>query len=161
MRELERQPAGSNGQKAPPPLLEVRGLSKRFPVGGWFGRAQVHALEDASFTLDRGKVTALVGESGSGKSTTARLVARLIEPTAGEIVLKGRAVLKSEPRAASLDYRADVQMIFQDPFASLNPVHTIGYHLERPLQVHAKARGGAGPGAQGASFLEAGWVSPA
>src|SRR5918997_2452204 len=141
MHYVERQPVGSNGHGSTP-LLEVRGLSKRFPVGGWFGRAQVHALEDASFTLDRGRVTALVGESGSGKSTTARLVARLIEPTAGEIVLNGRDVLKSEPRSASLAYRADVQMIFQDPFASLNPVHTIGYHLERPLQVHAKARGG-------------------
>jgi peptide/nickel transport system ATP-binding protein len=99
MHNRERQPSGANGQH-PAPLLEVRGLSKRFPVGGWFGRAQVHALEDASFTLDRGRVTALVGESGSGKSTTARLVARLIEPTAGEIVLNGRDVLKSEPRSA-------------------------------------------------------------
>src|ERR671913_279401 len=161
MRELERQPAGSNGQKSPPPLLEVRGLSKRFPVGGWFGRSQVHALEDASFTLDRGRVTALVGESGSGKSTTARLVAPLIGPPPGGIVLKGGDVLKREPRAASLDYRADVQMIFQDPFASLNPVHTIGYHLERPLRVHAKARGGEGRREQVASLLEAVGLTPA
>jgi len=142
MQQRERHTSGGNGQQ-PAPLLEVRGLSKRFPVGGWFTRSQVHALEDASFTLDRGRVTALVGESGSGKSTTARLVARLIEPTAGEIVLNGRDVLKSEPHSASLAYRADVQMIFQDPFASLNPVHTIGYHLERPLRIHAKARGGS------------------
>ncbi|MCD6057155.1 MAG: oligopeptide/dipeptide transporter, ATPase subunit, partial [Thermomicrobiales bacterium] len=161
MDQHERLPAGTNGQKSPPPLLEVRGLSKRFPVGGWFGRSQVHALEDASFTLDRGRVTALVGESGSGKSTTARLVARLIEPTAGEIVLNGRDMLKSEPRSASLAYRADVQMIFQDPFASLNPVHTVGYHLERPLRVHAKARGGAGRREQVASLLEAVGLTPA
>jgi peptide/nickel transport system ATP-binding protein len=161
MQQDDRQPAGSNGRTSPPPLLEVRGLSKRFPVGGWFARAQVHALEDASFTLDRGRVTALVGESGSGKSTTARLVARLIEPTAGEIVLNGQDVLKSEPRSASLAYRADVQMIFQDPFASLNPVHTIGYHLERPLRVHAKVRSGAALREQVASLLEAVGLTPA
>jgi peptide/nickel transport system ATP-binding protein len=160
MHHRERQLSGANGQQ-PAPLLEVRGLSKRFPVGGWFNRSQVHALEDASFTLDRGKVTALVGESGSGKSTTARLVARLIEPTAGEIVLNGRDVLKSEPRSASLPYRADVQMIFQDPFASLNPVHTVGYHLERPLQVHAKARGGGARRDQIASLLAAVGLTPA
>jgi peptide/nickel transport system ATP-binding protein len=159
MHQRGPQPSGANGQHDTP-LLEVRGLSKRFPVGGWFSRSQVHALEDASFTLDRGRVTALVGESGSGKSTTARLVARLIEPTAGEIVLKGQDVLKSEPRSASLAYRADVQMIFQDPFASLNPVHTIGYHLERPLQVHAKAQGGAGRREQVASLLEAVGLTP-
>ena len=159
---LERQPAAFNGQRQTPPLLEVRGLSKRFPIGGWFSRSQVHALEGASFTLDRGRVTALVGESGSGKSTTARLVARLIEPTAGEIVLNGRDVLKSEPRSASLGYRADVQMIFQDPFASLNPVHTVGYHLERPLYVHTKARGAAERREQIASLLAVvGLIPPA
>ncbi len=127
---------------ARPPLLEVRGLGKRFPVGGIFRRASVHALEDASFTLERGRIVALVGESGSGKSTTARLIARLVEPTAGEIVLNGQNVLRSEPRAASLAYRGAVQMIFQDPFASLNPVHTVGYHLSRPLAIHGKSRGG-------------------
>src|SRR5215212_10353586 len=160
MREVERQPTGGNGHKVSPPLLQVRGLSKRFLVGGWFARSQVHALEDASFTLDRGRVTALVGESGSGKSTTARLVARLIEPSAGKIVLNGRDVLKSEPRSASLAYRADVQMIFQDPFASLNPVHTVGYHLERPLQVHAKARGGSALREHVASLLAAVGLTP-
>ncbi len=127
-----------NGATATP-LLQVRGLSKRFPVGGWFNRAQVHALQDASFDLHRGRVVALVGESGSGKSTTARLIARLMPPSAGEIILEGQDVLKTEPRRASLEYRGEVQMIFQDPFASLNPVHTVGYHLERPLRVHHKA----------------------
>ncbi len=158
---LEQSPASTNGRGAAPPVLAVRGLGKRFPVGGWPRRAQVHALEDATFTLERGRVTALVGESGSGKSTTARLVARLIEPSAGEIVLNGRDVLKTEPRSASLAYRADVQMIFQDPFASLNPVHTIGYHLERPLRVHAKARGGAEQREQIAALLASVGLAPA
>ena len=152
------QPAPPSGA---PPLLAVRGLSKRYPVGGVFGRAQLHALQDASFTLDRGQVVALVGESGSGKSTTARLIARLTEPTTGQIVLEGRDVLKSEPRSASLAYRADVQMIFQDPFASLNPVHTVGYHLERPLRVHGKTRGAADRKRQVAALLDIVGLFPA
>lgn len=144
-----------------PPILDVRGLSKRFPIGGIFQRAQVHALEDASFRLDRGRIVALVGESGSGKSTTARLIARLIQPSAGEIVLKGQDVLKTEPRGASLAYRGDVQMIFQDPFASLNPTHTVGYHLARPLQIHGKARGAKERQEEVESLLSAVGLTPA
>jgi peptide/nickel transport system ATP-binding protein len=127
---------------APAPLLEVRGVSKQFDIGGFFHKRPLHALQDVSFTVDRGEVVALVGESGSGKSTIARIVARLTPPTSGEVRFKGTDVIKKEPRGASLDYRGDVQMIFQDPFGSLNPVQTIGYHLERPLRIHKKARGG-------------------
>jgi peptide/nickel transport system ATP-binding protein len=124
------------------PLLEVRGLTKHFPVGGML-RSQhaVHALNGASFSIDRGEVVALVGESGSGKSTTARLIARLMPLTSGEIHFEGRDVLKTEPNQPTLDYRRQVQMIFQDPFGSLNPVHTIGHHLERPLKIHKIAAG--------------------
>jgi peptide/nickel transport system ATP-binding protein len=123
-------------------LLAVRGLTKHFPVGGLDRRRRVRALNRASFTIGRGQVVALVGESGSGKSTAARLVARLIAPTAGEIVFDGKDVLISEPGRASLIYRRSVQMIFQDPFSSLNPVHTIGHHLECPLRIHRAAGGG-------------------
>ena len=130
-----------SGGAASAPVLDVRNLTKRFPIGGLLGSAQVHALEDVSFALDRGRVVAVVGESGSGKSTTARLIARLMPPTAGEIRVHGRDVLKSEPKHASLAYRGQVQMIFQDPFGSLNPIHTIGHHLTRPLKIHKKARG--------------------
>jgi peptide/nickel transport system ATP-binding protein len=127
----------------PTTLLEVRHLSKHFSSGGLFRHHQLHALEDVSFTIERGQVVALVGESGSGKSTAARLIARLMPPTSGAILLNGRDVLRDEPRQASLAYRGAVQMIFQDPFGSLNPVHTIGHHLERPLLIHHKARNGA------------------
>jgi peptide/nickel transport system ATP-binding protein len=130
---MERQPASGA-------ILEARHLSKHIPIGSFFGKRKLHALEDVSFSLERSKVLALVGESGSGKSTTARLLARLMPPTAGEIVFKGKDVLKDEAHSASLAYRSDVQMIFQDPFGSLNPVHTIGHHLERPLHVHHKTR---------------------
>lgn len=122
-------------------VIEVRNLTKHFPVGGTFDRKIVHALEDVSFVLPRGEVVAVVGESGSGKSTTARMLARLMPPTSGEIIYNGEDVLKTEPRGASLAYRGDVQMVFQDPFGSLNPVHPIRYHLERPLKIHKKTKG--------------------
>ena len=102
--------------QAETPVLEVRNLSKRFPVGGMFSPKNVHALENVSFSIARGEILALVGESGSGKSTTARLIARLMPPSDGEILLKGENVLKKESRGASLAYRNNVQMIFQDPF---------------------------------------------
>jgi peptide/nickel transport system ATP-binding protein len=121
-------------------VLEVRNLTKHFAVGRSLRPKYLHALSDASFTIARGQVVALVGESGSGKSTTARLIARLEEPTRGEILLYGRNVLKSERRGASLSYRKAVQMIFQDPFASLNPVQTIAEHIELPLRLHKMAR---------------------
>jgi peptide/nickel transport system ATP-binding protein len=123
------------------PILEARGLTKHFPIGGMFRTKQIHALEDVSVTLRRGHVVALVGESGSGKSTTARLIARLMPPTSGEIIFRGKDVLKSEPRSASMKYREDVQMVFQDPFGSLNPAHPVQHHLERPLLEHSKAKG--------------------
>jgi peptide/nickel transport system ATP-binding protein len=130
----------------PSMLLDVRGLSKFYPIGGLFSRRQLHALDDAWFTLHRGRITALVGESGSGKSTAARLIARLVQPTSGQIVYDGVDILKKEARTASLAYRSNVQMVFQDPFGSLNPVHQVGYHLERPLRIHGRAGRGRAVG---------------
>jgi peptide/nickel transport system ATP-binding protein len=123
------------------PLLEVRGLSKAFSSRGLFtARRSVRAAEDISFRLNRGEAVALVGESGSGKSTVARLILRLERPDKGEIRLDGTDVITREPRRASLSYRGRVQMVFQDPFGSLNPVHTIAHHLVRPLVRHRRAR---------------------
>jgi peptide/nickel transport system ATP-binding protein len=122
---------------AAPTELEVRGLTKHFRVGnGLFGRSVVHAVDDVDFTLKPGRVTALVGESGSGKSTVARLLLRLYSPTAGSVVFDGRDVAHERSRADILRYRSQVQMIFQDPFGSLNPVKTVRHHLARPLQIH-------------------------
>ena len=126
-------------EKPSAPLLQVRNLSKAFVKREGLGKSMVHAVRDVSLTVDRGRVVALVGESGSGKSTTARLVARLIEPTDGQIELDGIDVLKREKRA-SLGFRGRVQMIFQDPFGALNPAHTIGYHLGRTLLRHRKVQ---------------------
>ena len=123
-----------------PVVLEVRHLTKHFPVGSMFKPRFVHALNDVSFAIRRGEVVALVGESGSGKSTTARLITRLIEPTSGEILLHGIDVLKTQPHSATLEYRRAIQMIFQDPYGSLNPAMSIGFHLERPIKIHQKHR---------------------
>ncbi|WP_225414272.1 ABC transporter ATP-binding protein [Stigmatella hybrida] len=124
-------------------LLEAQGISKYFQVGGGFRPKQLRALNEISFSLSARQVVALVGESGSGKSTIARLLVRLMDPSGGKILFRGQDVLREEPRHASLSYRSQVQMIFQDPFGSLNPVHTIGNHLERPLMLHGKAKSAA------------------
>jgi peptide/nickel transport system ATP-binding protein len=116
--------------------LEVRDLSKRFPVGGTLRRSYVHAVDDVSFDLRPGTITALVGESGSGKSTVARLLARLYEPNDGAVVFDGNDITRVRRRREVLRYRSQVQLIFQDPFASLNPVKTVRHHIERPLRLH-------------------------
>ena len=116
--------------------LEVRDLSKRFAIGSAFRPQHVHAVEDVSFSLRPGTITALVGESGSGKSTVARLIARLYDPTSGSVIYDGSDVARVRRRADVLSYRSRVQMIFQDPFGSLNPVKTVRHHLERPLRIH-------------------------
>ena len=123
-----------------PPLLEVRDLGRTFVTRVPFRPVKrVVAAEQVSFRMQRGEAVALVGESGSGKSTIARLLLRLEQPDAGEIRLDGVDMLATEPRAASLGYRGRVQMVFQDPFGSLNPVHSIAHHLYRPLQRHVRA----------------------
>ncbi len=122
------------------PLLEVKDLTKTFVARSLFGtRRVVTAANCVSFHLDRGEAVALVGESGSGKTTIARLIVRLETPDRGMILLDGKDVLSYEPRKASVNYRRKVQMIFQDPFGSLNPMQTVGYHIKRPLLRHRKA----------------------
>lgn len=125
----------------PQTLLELKGLGKTFPVGAGFSRKRLHVLQDVSFSMRRGEIIALVGESGSGKSTIARIIARLMDASEGELLLDGKDVLVEERRGASLAYRRRVQMIFQDPFGSLNPAHTVAYHLERPLVRHKIVQG--------------------
>jgi peptide/nickel transport system ATP-binding protein len=128
-------------QNGAAPVLAARDLTKHFKVhrkvrGTTISRGVVHAADDINLELNAGKVTAVVGESGSGKTTVARMLARLIPPTSGEIILDGVPVR----RGHVLDYRHRVQLVFQDPFASLNPVHDVRYHLARALKVHHKAR---------------------
>ena len=122
----------------------MRGLTKHFAAGnGVLGRgSRLHAVDDVTFTLRPGTVTALVGESGSGKSTVARMLARLYAPTSGSIYFEGNDVTDIHRKREVLRYRSQVQMIFQDPFGSLNPVKTIRHHLARPLKIHGLVEGG-------------------
>ncbi|PZQ51052.1 MAG: ABC transporter ATP-binding protein [Phenylobacterium zucineum] len=112
--------------------LEVRDLNKDFRLRSGLGFTTLQAVADVTFTVDQRRTVALVGESGSGKSTIARIIAKLETPTSGEVLLDGRPT----PQRATREYRRQVQMVFQDPFASLNPFHSIGHHIERPLRLH-------------------------
>jgi peptide/nickel transport system ATP-binding protein/glutathione transport system ATP-binding protein len=118
------------------PLLTVKNLTARFPVkGGLFRRtiAQVHAVEDISFTINKGQTLSLVGESGCGKSTAGRALIRLVEPHAGSVNLDGQEVLELSAKAMQ-QVRLNIQMIFQDPFASLNPQMQLFDQVAEPLR---------------------------
>ena len=130
-----------NGIKDKQPVLEARNLTKHFRTGGALSGETVKAVQGANIELYRGHVVALVGESGSGKSTIVRMLARLYEPTDGDIIYEGESVLSRRGRSAMLKYRARVQMVFQDPFSSLNPVHKASHAIERPLKIYRKAIG--------------------
>jgi oligopeptide/dipeptide ABC transporter ATP-binding protein len=122
-------------------VLEVQSLTKHYPVRDNTVRSLaarrrvVHAVDDVSFELYPGSAVALVGESGSGKSTVGRVLAHLEPPTSGRVLFKGKE-LNLRRHSVLRKYRSQVQLIFQDPYASLNPVHTVAYHLERPLRIH-------------------------
>ena len=119
-------------------LLEVRDLRKYFPVRGGLLRrvvANVRAVDGVSFSVARGQTFGLVGESGCGKSTLGRSIIRLQEPTAGEVLLEGEDIAALS-RQELLPYRRRMQMIFQDPYASLSPRRTVEQTLREPLDVH-------------------------
>jgi peptide/nickel transport system ATP-binding protein len=151
------------------PLMEARGLTKHFPARGAGraargrlgsrGGAVVHAVEDVSLSLPEAQVTAVVGESGSGKSTLARLLARLILPTSGQLLLDGR----QQPASGRgrRQYARQVQLVLQDPFSSLNPVHDVRYHLARPLRLHGLGKNGTDLDESIISLLERVALSPA
>ena len=127
------------------PLLEVKGLKKYFPIrGGILSRvvANVKAVEDLNFTIAPGEVVGLVGESGSGKTTAGRSILRLIEPTDGEVIYDGVDVTTLN-KARMREYRRRMQIIFQDPFASLNPRMSVGDIIGEALQIHNLAHGKA------------------
>lgn len=123
------------------PIIQLNNVVKEFTIGGGFAaQDRFKALQGVSFSLYKGKTLALVGESGCGKSTCARLITKVHSATSGEILFNGNNIEQIQSRKALLDYRSKVQMVFQDPFGSLNPTHTIAHHLTRPLKIHKQVK---------------------
>jgi peptide/nickel transport system ATP-binding protein len=117
-------------------LLKTDRLTKHFKIGGTLSRHILHAVDDVTFSIGEREIVALAGESGSGKSTIARLLARIYAPTAGSITFDGHDLKGLHGRRAQLKYAAEVPMVFQDPFASINPVFRVSHGVLRSLKLH-------------------------
>ena len=117
-------------------LLQTKGLSRHFRLGGLLSRRMLHAVDDLDLTIHEREIVALVGESGSGKTTVARLLAMIYPPTRGEILYRGRSVHKLRSRKDLLWYRGEVPMVFQDPYSAMNPVFRVAHGVMRNLKLH-------------------------
>ncbi|WP_232222344.1 ABC transporter ATP-binding protein [Halomonas alkaliantarctica] len=121
------------------PIVSARNLTQDFNMGGaLFKKSILRALNAVSFDLFPGQALAIVGESGSGKSTSARILAQIYQPTSGEVTFNGKPMAEMVAESGKRGFASHVQMIFQDPFGSLNPVHRVFYQIARPLQLHNK-----------------------
>src|SRR5260370_8425547 len=118
------------------PLLRTDGLSKHFKIGNALPQRTLHAVDDVSFSIGERQIVALAGESGSGKSTIARLLARILRPTSGDIFFEGKRISSIRSRRERLRYSGLAPMVFQDPFASLNPVFRVSHGVMRALKWH-------------------------
>ncbi|WP_165310343.1 ABC transporter ATP-binding protein [Vibrio ziniensis] len=124
-------------------LIEGKNLVKDFPINSnTLKQPMMRAINDVSFKMYKSRGLSVVGESGSGKSTTAKMIAKMYAPTSGNIEYKGRDIQEIKSRSDLMHYREGIQMVWQDPFGSLNPTHTIFHHIARPLLIHKKVKPG-------------------
>jgi oligopeptide/dipeptide ABC transporter ATP-binding protein len=118
------------------PLLRVERMSRHFKIGNALSRRTLHAVDDASFSVEERQIVAVAGESGSGKSTVARVLAKIYKPTSGEVYFQGKPISAIKSRRDLLRYSGDVPMVFQDPFSSINPVFRVSHAVMRALKLH-------------------------
>src|SRR6516165_656239 len=117
-------------------LLRAEHLTRHFKIGGMTSRRTLHAVDNVSFSIGEREIVALAGESGSGKSTIARVLARVYKPTSGEVYFEGKPLSAIRSRRDGLRYSSLVPMVFQDPFASINPVFRVQHGILRILKLH-------------------------
>ncbi len=142
-------------------LLRTEKLTRHFTIGNLFSRTSLHAVDDADLVINEREIVALAGESGSGKSTIARLLAMVYQPSAGEIYFRGKPLSSLRSRADVLRYRGEVPMVFQDPFASLNPAHRISHGIMRTLKLHRPELDAPGRAAEAERVLTEVGLTPA
>jgi peptide/nickel transport system ATP-binding protein len=147
--------------RADPILLRTEGLTRHFRIGSTLSRGTLHAVDDVSLAIGERQIVALAGESGSGKSTVARLLAKLYRPTSGEIYFQGKPLSAIRSRRDVLRYRGEVPMVFQDPFASINPVFRVSHGVMRSLKLHRPELSQQERRAEAERVFEAVGLSPA
>jgi peptide/nickel transport system ATP-binding protein len=143
------------------PLLEVDDVSRQFSLPGFWSKKMLHAVDDVSFAIGRREIVALVGESGSGKSTIARLLTLVYAPDSGEIRFEGKPISAQRGRRDRLAYRGHVPMVFQDPYASINPAYRVSHGIMRAIELHRPDIRGAGRRAEAIRVMEAVGLQPA
>jgi peptide/nickel transport system permease protein len=145
----------------PAPLLEVDNVSRYFNLRGVWSKQRLHAVDDISFAIGRREIVALVGESGSGKSTAARLLTLVYSPNSGDIRFEGQPISALRRRRDKVAYRGYVPMVFQDPYASINPAYRVSHGIMRAIELHRPDIGGQDRHAEAIRVMEAVGLNPA
>ena len=139
----DQQNASESTRVTDEPLIRTVDLTRHFRLGGMLSKQVLHAVDDFNIAVDEREIVALVGESGSGKSTVARLLARIYQPTRGEIYYRGRPLRSLRSRKRVLAYRGEVAIVLQDPFSAFNPVHRVSHGVMRNIALHRPELSGA------------------